>query len=298
MANIQIKEADASTPKTFATGSGTDLDPKIPGFQLVDPVSLSSLELDDAYGKAIMPVHIEHPHDTFFNRHLHFETATTQTLSAPALKDSYTLTVSDSSGFPAGSRVSIEDPLNCEGDSIKAMSQSAGVITLARPLDKNHEIGITIRLVTLNLAVNGSISPKSFVFRPPGACVTHVETMNWYIKTPGQAADSLFGGGPVLPRGIHARSVKNSGVDFRTIGAFRSNQRFRVYDYTVLAGDRANPADSYWLWAKINFRNENDGIIRLLQGNNDYLEVRVQDDLSDTDDYTEIECVIGGHFEI
>ena len=297
--NIFIREANGSTPETYATGAGTTPDPKIPGFQLIDPSTLAPLELDDSYGKKVMPIHIEHPHDLFFNCHLAFQTATVQALTAAATANTYTLQVADSSGFAPPCTLCIEDPVNCEGDNIKVMSQNAGIITLARRLDFNHSIGINIRKVTTNMCVNGSVTPVPFVFKPIlTGCIVHVETINWYVKTPGEAADSLFGGGPVLPRGLHMREVKGVTPNYRTIGMFRSNQKFRVYDYQVISGARANPADSYWLWAKINLREQNDGIIRLVVADGDYLEVLVQDDLTNISNYDEIDCIVGGHLEI
>lgn len=296
--NIFVREANGSVSETQALGAGTTLDPKRSGFFMVDPATGDVLHLDDSYGKKVMPIHIEHPHDDFFNCHIHYETTTVQALTADAVANTYTLQVADSSGFAPPCKLCIEDTINCEGDHINVISQNAGIITLARPLDKGHLTGVNVRKVLVNMAVNGSVTPVSFVFRPLLTdCIVHVETINWYIKTPNEAADSLFGGGPELTRGIHIREVRGATPNYRTIGTFRKNQRFRVYDYQVINGDRANPSDSYWLWAKINLREQNDGIIRLAEADGDYLEVRIQDDLSIAA-YDEIECIVGGHLEI
>jgi len=272
----------------FRTGKGA----------IVDPVTGKTTSLDyDQDGKGMLPFHEEHPHWSFFNTHLHSETATTQLLTAEATRGSYTLTVANSTGFPSGKLI-IEGTAAREPDSIKIMGESAGVITLAKPLDNTYPVGTQIRKVSLNMAVNGSVTPVSFVFRAPPGPPVHIETINWYIKTPAEAADSRFGGGPPLPRGMYMREVKNSGAFYRTIGIYRINQRFRVFDFDVTTGDRANPADSYWTWAKINLLQANSGIVRLDHADGDYLEALVQDDLTEPTDYTEIECAVGGHFEL
>lgn len=273
----------------FRTGKGA----------IVDPVTGKALNLDYAdNGRAMFPIHLEHPHWRFFNTHLHRLTGDNTTLAAAATKGDYTITVVDGTSFASG-KMFIDGASAREVDSIKIMSQASNVITMAKPLSNSYPIGTNIRKVSLNMAVNGSVTPVSFEMTAPPGLPVHIETINWYINTPEQPYDKLFGGGPGLARGMHMRTVEQNGAIHNERGTFRINQRFRVFDYQIEKIDQAAGPQADWaLWAKINLREQNDGIIRLDPSTNDKLEVLVQDDLTNASNYTEVECAVGGHFEL
>jgi hypothetical protein len=297
MSNLIVKEADSSISETLATGTGSTADPKIPGFQSIDPATGSStLEYDDA-GRPRTPVHVEHLHWRAFNTHLHNVTGPNTTLSVAAAAGDTQLAVANSTGIASG-KIFIEGASSRETDSIKVLSEATNIIQIAKPLQNSYPIGTPIKKVTLNLAKNGTrSSPVIFELKAPPGPAMHIETINWYIETPDQPFDKLFGGGPALANGIYMRSI-NDGV-YNDWGIFRINQRFRVFDYDVETLSFATGPQADWaLWAKKNFRQNESGVIRLDPATNDVLQVLVQDDLTATEDYTEVEVVAGGHFEI
>lgn len=268
---------------------------------VVDPATGKSLAFDYMdNGRPVFPVHQEHAHWKYFNTHLHSTAGQpSTTLASSASAGDIELTLTDATGITSG-KIFIDGASAREMDSIKVLSELNDVIQIAKPLQNDYPAGTTIQKVSLNLAKNGSMSsPVIFEMTAPPNAPVHIETVTWYIETPDRPFDKLFGGGPALANGLYMRSVHNNGTEYIDRGIFRINQRYRVFGYDVEELSFATGPQADWaLWAKKNTLDEESGIIRLNPATNDAVQVLVQDDLTNTDNYTEVECVVSGHYEL
>jgi hypothetical protein len=296
---LLVREADGTTSELVAKGAGTDIDQKRTGSFLVDPENGSDLMERDGKNRPALPIHDVHIHWDAFNTHLHTVTGPNTTLAAAASIGDTQLTVVNSTGIASG-KIFIDGATNREKDSIKVLSEATNVIQIAKPLQNAYPIGTDIKKVSLNLAKAGTrAAPVIFELTAPPEGPIHIETLDWYIETPDEPFDKNFGGGPGLANGMYMRVVSNNGATHEDRGIFRINQRFRVFGYVVEKLSFTTGPQADWAsHARKNLLQDEGGIIRLDPATNDVLQVLVQDDLTATEDYTEIECVAGGHYEL
>lgn len=301
MANILIQEADDTASRTLATGSGTDIDPKIPGLHIIDPASglIMGLEQTD-WGKNVLPIHDEHVHQFEFNTHMAKPTDTpfTATLTAQAAVNTYQLTLSTVTGLAVGNKLQLRtsDGTQREFDYIRVQAINGLIVDIDRRLDKTYAIGSVVERFTLDLNVNGSLAtPVSFKYYPRYGKVQHLENLIVYIRSALQPYDSYFGGIDGLTNGIHIRKYNGATSEYQGFDVVRVNQRFVQSGWNVSYGDRSSPADAYSTLAKINLFKFSSSMRRLVQSDGDYFEVLVQDPLSTLDGF---EFKIAGHEEV
>lgn len=218
------------------------------------------------------------------------------TLSVPAVKGAYTITLTSTTGFASGTYVILFDPSSMNFSFYKQIGVAVGnVITLDTPLDYAYPAGTNVDAATTNMNVNGAVTPQIFGLRgvgtPPGVDVTVDITRILFYCIAASAVDlSTFADIAALTRGLVLRK-RNSVVE--NIFNVKSNAELAglMFDFSVSAA--TNPVQGEdGFFARLTFAGqEKIGVaIRLPVGED--LEFIIQDDLSAI---TSLQVIAEGH---
>jgi len=153
------------------------------------------------------------------------------------------------------------------------------VITVDRPIDHVFPLAATLgRIVTTQMAVDGSVTPQIFTIRAGQLKADHAQFIISMLSSSAMD-DGKFGSLPALPRGLVFR-ILNSYQ--KTIFCFKTNGEISQFCHDTRYSDKA-PAGAYGFNADITFGGqENRGVVLRL-GANDVLQWIVQDTLQDMD---------------
>lgn len=223
----------------------------------------------------------------FFFRELGVST----TLSQPSLLNDTTITVTDSTGFSVGDKIKLTTDVDVGQSFLTITAINGNVITLDRPLSSTLSSGSTVDLVSVTLSdTAGSLdNPIIYRIKPPNSDLSlrwQLTRMLIAIADNLSMDDGKFGGIPALTNGINIRVVKGSG-EYRDLTNWKDNGDMAEDMYDVLYTDRARWGQyglrGRWTFTKAEFVVDLDG------ANGDYLELRVQDNLTGLQDF-EIKC--------
>ncbi len=274
---IEFYTADAVSIGLIGIFKNTEVASRIESIseltQTVEPINSfrNALQVDSAL------VHKQGVNLFFFK-----EDSAETTLAVETTTENTSITVVDSTDFTIGDKVRLTGAI-LTGQSFMIITNIVGnVITLDRPIGSVLSIGNAVDVVLTNLNVNGSLnSPVIFKISPP----TGTEGPLWQltrllisITDATTMDDGKFGGGIALTNGVNLRIVKGDGT-IQNLTNWKNNGDFALDMFDVTYTDKA-PAGQYglrgrWTFTKAQFIVELDGT----QG--DYLELRVQDNLTD-----------------
>lgn len=154
----------------------------------------------------------------------------------------------------------------------------ANNIQLDRPIDNILPIGTTVRDISNNMAVLGSLaSPVSFKVQPPTGDDAEIWQITRVLQgmTDGSAMDDgKFGGIPALTNGAVLRAFRDG--QFRTGAAWKTNGDMALDMFDLTYTDKA-PAGENGLRGRWTF-TKSEFIIELNGANGDFLEILIQDD--------------------
>jgi len=150
-------------------------------------------------------------HHAVYNQFLHFDTASTTTLSAAASSEDNQINVVDASSFSAGDEIKIENG-GLEPLFFEILVISTNLITLDTPLTFDHPIGADVTKIFTNMAEPGlttAASPSSpviFTSHIPTDVIVHLINMS-VVMTDASAMDfTKFGGATALTNGCVLRA--------------------------------------------------------------------------------------------
>jgi len=189
------------------------------------------------------------------------------------------INVASTTNFAVGSIITVEG----ERSHFHVIVVNAGVsLTLNRPIDNDHNPGVVVQEVSIAMNVVGSLgSPISYKIQPPSTERWQLTRIMTTILDQSAMDDATFGGIGALTNGVVIRFYV--GGIYQTITHWQSNGDLKDDMYDVEYSDKA-PAGYFglngrWTFTKAEFIADLDGTI------NDYLEVLIQDDLSNLDDF-------------
>lgn len=226
-----------------------------------------------------VPVNIQDQHtralDLFFTMDLTVPT----TLLANANIGDTSLQITDTTGFTAGTYVSL---FQATGEFFYATQIGApvgNVITLDTPIDKQYTIALSsITPTTKNMAVNGTlIAPKIFKIGPVGTNVTiDIIRLLGYIQDDVVMDDAKFGGLPALTNGV---VLRNNNHIINNQWNVKTNGEIALLTFDTAYTPKA-PAGSYGY----RFRNTYNGLdkhgVVFRLSPTDTLEILIQDNLT------------------
>jgi len=152
-------------------------------------------------------------------------------------------------------------------------------ITVDKPLDESYSAVSTLgRIVTTQMAVDGSVTPRIFTARAGSVDLDITRTILTILDATAMD-DAKFGGIPALTNGLAFRILNGFKL---TMFNFHSNQDIKQFCYDLNYSDKA-PAGFYGMASRISFGGEDkhDTVLRIMSA--DYLQWVVQDDLTGLD---------------
>jgi hypothetical protein len=171
------------------------------------------------------------------------------------------------------------DVVNNRSFSSPVINVAGDVITVAKPLDAAYPAATTLgRIVTTNMAVDGSVTPQIFSARAGTVELDIVRVIITMISSTSMD-DSKFGGIAALDSGLAFRILNGFS---KTIFNFQTNQDIKQFCYDVDYSSKA-PAGSYGFSARITFGGQSKHGVTLRIGADDYLQWIVQEDLTGLD---------------
>lgn len=206
----------------------------------------------------------------------------TQTLS------SYVVNLVSSVGVNVGNIIRVQ-----EGGRLfqaKILSINANNITIDTPLDYPYTTAATIAESSINMNVDGSVTPVVFSLEPNSNSKWDITRIIISMTHTSAADDSKFGNLTTLTRGIVIR--KKDGI-YHTIFNAKNNGDIRLRAYDIAYSDKAG-AGLYGTSFRRSFAGqEKNGVtIRLDGSKNESFQLIVQDNLTGLSSFR---AVIQGH---
>lgn len=196
-------------------------------------------------------------------------------LAIVTVPDSYEINIVDASNVDVGDYIVIKKGKRAYQASV--LSINTNTLTMDTPVDYAFPLDSSIESRTVELTVDGSITPVIAEFAPPPGLTIDINVLHLSIIADSQMSDNEFGDIPALTRGIVLRQ-KNGG--FITIFNAKTNaqisQRMDIdYSGTFFAG-------SYGIRGTKHFNSQmGNGVALRLDGDKgECLQLLIQDDLT------------------
>lgn len=215
------------------------------------------------------------------------------TVAVEATIGDYTLTVTDDTGFIVGQHIRI---INAAADRYYfgfILAVDSNVVTLDCPIDFAYMEGSEVTISTPNMAVNGAVTPVTFVLRTGAPSIpTSIDITRVIVTCIAASTVSLdkFGDLAPLTRGLLFRrvdSVVQNIFNVKTNGELTNI----AYDFTVHAASNPNQGIDGFV-SRLTFAGQNKIGVTLRVAQDDNLEMIVQDDLTDL---TNLRVTLEGH---
>jgi len=271
-------------------GTGIHMHPSDFQFRLNHPVQLgrslmAGMKPDNTSGNAKLSqdeslyVHLD-PHALpDISVHMISMNAVTDTLAVESVKGDQTVTVTDGSQWAGGNKIKLTNDTNPEYDILTVKGIDGDDLTLDRPLDAAHDIGTELERVDVNMAIDGSETPKVFEYKPQPKKTFHIHSLHISITSTGEPALYKFGGGAALTYGVHFKVVNAVGRDETYWIPFRTLNSMELSGFNYLKEDKVGQ-----LWsASLNLNLIDDGnvIIRLNGNVDERFTCTIRDDNTD-----------------
>ena len=213
------------------------------------------------------------------------------TLAANAVIDTNTLTLVAGHGFVADDYICIRE--NSRFYQARVVSVNVNVITLDLPLDYAFTTAALASRRTINMNVDGSVTPITFFVSPPPGTTWDICRMIITMADNASMDDGKFGGiTGGLARGVVFRKKNHL---YKNIFAARNNGDFRSRSFDVQYLDASlGPGGLYGFGCRRSFNglDKNGVTIRLSSDTQDEFQCIVQDDLTSL---SSLRVVIQGH---
>ena len=205
------------------------------------------------------------------------------TLAIDAVEDAYTIEVSDATGFLVDRYLILFNPTLQRFSVFFVIGVSGTTITLDSPLDVAYPSGTFADITTVDLNVDGSVTPQVFGLRgttvPPGSVPLEFDLtrMMYQLVATDPVSFGLFGDLPALTRGIMFR--KRDGRK-KNIWNIKTNDEMalHMFDYDVFQA--LNPAQGVnGFKSRLTFAGQNKIGVTVRLGAGEDGELWVQDPL-------------------
>lgn len=242
-----------------------------------------------------IPVNVQdlttQPVDDYFGQSLSSFTLSADTGVSGVTTFVYTFTATAGHGIIANDYIGLFDVAANRSFFATVLNVAVNTITVDRPIDHDFLAATAVgRIVTIEMAVNGSGTPQIFSLNA-GAVPVDITRMLIQMLDSTDMDEGKFGGQPALTRGLVFRIVNNWQ---KTVFCFKTNGEIRQFCYDVTYADKA-PAGQYGLGARITFAGQEKHGVALRVQDTDVLQWVVQDDLTGLDS---LKIAAEGHFTL
>jgi len=207
------------------------------------------------------------------------------TLSAPAVYDASTLTVTSPTGISAGKILTLFDAISLRFSQFEVVGIAGSVVTVDSLIDFAFPAGTYVDVGESNMAVNGSVTPVRFGIRnnfgsPPAQVDLTMDVTRLIFKCTGGSAMDLttFGDLTKLTNGLLCR--KRDGETYNIFNV-KNNGEFTgiMYDFQIVAATSPQ-AGIDGFYGRLTFAGQNKLGVTVRLPIDEDLEFYVQDNLS------------------
>lgn len=221
------------------------------------------------------------PIDNYFTKSISSFTLSADTVASGKGASSlvYDLDVTSGHGAIATNEIIIIDTVSERVLYAVIISATATTLTLDRPIDAIYPALTTLaRIVTTNMAVNGSVTPQIFSIRG-GFVPADIIRMILVITDSTAMDDGKFGGIAALSNGVVFRIINSFQ---KTIFNFKRNADFKQFAYDgAYQNGVSGPSGTESFTTRITFNGQDKHGVVLRIGEDDVLQMVIQDDLTD-----------------
>lgn len=251
----------------------------------------ASFALSDS-GEYVLEVHEEHAHHRMWNHYFDLKTGLESTINKSMSVGDRSFILINVTGF------NVDDIIDINNGSVhihiyrKIVSIVGNNVTIDSGVDIALINGSRVQQTSFNMAVDGSVTPQIFTMKPRGS--EEIDMTRLLIQMIDDSAmdDGKFGGLTALTNGVHIRKNINNGSSYQTLAIWRANKDLKEDMFNVEYADKA-PAGEFGLSGRWTLL-ESGSIIHLEASNNEWMELVIQDDLTDLVDF---QIKMQGHFE-
>jgi len=228
----------------------------------------------------VLDVKIQDQHTAVIILPMALEVARTTLAIQTAIEDRI-INVTDATGFVVGHHIRLVDSVSDKFYYATILSINVNAITVDTPIDFEYVVGSQIVDATINMAVDGSVTPVIFKHRlgvPSTPSATDITRVILTCTTSGGIDLSGFGDGVALTNGLVLRQTGDPRTNIFNVKANADISNI-AYDFNIY--DTTNPAQGLdGFVSRLTFAGQNKIGVSLRIGQDDNLEVIIQDDLT------------------
>lgn len=246
---------------------------------VVDFLSLKNLKLQSNGG---VPVNVIDQHSQILMVYFNNIQGNT-TLSEIFEIDSYNITLNNITGVQVGDYVGVFDDENLKYYVGTILNIIGNDVIMDTPSDFNYTIGDRFEHGNNNMNVDGSVEPVIFSVRATNALNFEIDITRLIIHITDQTTmdNSKFGGINALERGVVLRRV--DGIN-QNIFNIKTNGEMGELAFDKVYDDRA-PSGFFGVSTRLTFAGQNKMGVTIRLGDNDDLQLVIQDDLTGLDTF-------------
>jgi hypothetical protein len=257
----------------------------------IDPLNklVNAVRLVGSNGEAIdslkgaISMHDADAHNVPFNEFFHEHTGVETTLAAAITPGDTSIEVVSPTGFLEGDNLQIGNGI-IETTFPTITDIASSEFTLDRPIDFPFSIEDTVEEVIFEAAVVGSLgSPRAFRLMPDSGQTWHVISLTISMVHPLGGDDSKFGDLSALLNGVVLRGYNGAADMHRTLTNWKSNSEMKQDTGTINPYTDKAAAGSHGTFFSVNIKERSGAVPSINGATGDYLEVLIQDDLTDLD---------------
>lgn len=221
------------------------------------------------------------------------------TLAADAVKNTRTLEVVDDTNFSVGDRAVVLSPFGAYAGEV--LGVAAGVLSVAPLIPENFSAGLTVESRTIELNVDGSVTPQIFeAFLPPGLLANQLNVTRLLIEMLTSTAPALDEFGDIaggLTYGLLLRGTPDPASGIPTVNNWNAKTNGELanlaFDLKPL-GPVFGAGQEGFVWRySWGGEDKHDSILPI--NLNDKVELVIQDNLTSLEKFR---MIYAGNFQI
>lgn len=232
-----------------------------------------------------MPINVINlPNETI--NHDFYNVDSSFSLLSDAISQDVVINIDTPTGIIVGDQVHIYDDVDRlhEHDMIFVTAVNGNAITLNRPIDHDYSAATaTFEKINTNMSVLGTlVSPVSYKLQAAKGEKWHMTSIGFSMISPNPMDDAKFSSIAQLTNGVIIRYVDVIKNSYITFSAWQKNSDFKRDAFQTEYSAKA-PAGFYGYSGALNVLTEYGAAVELsnYNGENNYIEVLIQDDLID-----------------
>lgn len=228
-----------------------------------------------------LDVNIQDQHTQAFDLHVGKGTAAATTISVATVVDAYTITVTSTTGFVAGTSILMVDFTGEAFVAHQVGAPAGNVITVDTPINRVYAAGTLIIPTNINMAVDGSVTRQVFAIGPIGSAFEFdVTRFLGYIQSSTAMDDGKFGDQAALSNGCVLRRYVASSGTYQNFWNVKTNGDLALIGFDFSYADKPPGGTSHGARFRITYGGQSKHGVTIRIEDGDILQFIIQDDLT------------------